>query len=1360
MRIYLICLLLYFYLAELSGQSFKTKAITTSDGLSQGYINVLFQDSRGYIWIGTPSGLNRYDGYEIKSYSDDDQLARSLGATSILSIIETTDGLLWLGTSRGLVVFNPDTDQVVQVYDYLDGIAQGAFESLDVDDNGNIWFLDTKAVDKQLFIIRPALGLKDKINSGKVSISDFALQTITYASSISQPIKQFHITANNLIFAIDSKNQVCQINTTQFKAKKTDICSFNLTKEGSFGLIPLRASSFGLIFKMLSDTMSTLKIKDYRYYIIPNNSNKYSIRFGENKLYGLTHLDQINQSININELYFYEQQDTIKEFDAALTESAVVDQLGNIWLGTNGYGVRVLYRDQSLFEHSFTNLSISNMALVSQNNIWPGSFRSKYIMDISTDSLKQAPWLKDFPDKTLTFNYFNTSYGDEWLLCSTPTSRYSVYHKKKSSPTWIRTPLQLAHFLEAPVLFYEHSDQSVWIFGNMGELYRYQPSNQQFEQWNIRNKFIPWQQDRLRSLSVIADANDAIWVGVTGGLIHIERASTTPAFRVYHNYDKQEKTTLFSNDELISLYNDALNPAYLWIGTRGGGLLRFDKKNQRTKVFNTRDGLLNNVVYSILPDTEQRLWISTNKGISIFYPDLGKFVNPFSPASDISTEFNTNAALLLPDGRMGFGSVNGLFVLTPKAVRFSFPITKVALSGIKINGTTLGFYKDPRISIRKDNAYQLQVPHDQNNISLSFAALPVSTTNDILYRYRIPTLQQDWVDLGTEHTINLTTLPYGYHTIQLQSSMIIGNWSAAPITNMYIHIIRPWYVSVPAIIFYSILALTIAFIVYTYYRNKLVTESTVRASQLEAERLKMLDEFKNKFFAYVAHEFKTPLTVILGMTQRLKQYPVPDNITESLSFQANNLNELVSQLIDIGKSERKTLQLETKQLNISQYTQYIVESLRQLAEPAGITLHFESSAPDLVTDIDPIRLKYILNNLLTNAFRHTPEGGKVDVKLGRANSDQLLLTISDNGEGIPAADLPFIFERHYQGQSRFNRTNSFGLGLAFVKELIFLFNGDIDVQSKPSIGTTFTITLPIIKNASPDNLSEYPSPVKLSSPSIAQQLHDELPIILVVEDNPSISTFLHEALIPHFNVLQANNGRTGYEMAVQHLPDIILTDLIMPIMDGFQLTEQVKQNVLTSHIPVVMISAQAALEQRLSSHHIGVDAFVPKPFHEQELVLILLNMITLQQRWKERYAPLHHDHSANTPNDKFFSEHEQPALKSNDLFMDNLYAVFETNFSDEDFDRDSLCHELHISKSQLHRKLSAISALPAMELLRKFRLDKAYALIEINPNLQIREICFMIGMKHPAHFTSLFTQQFGISPSEFKKLTQLRNMST
>jgi signal transduction histidine kinase/DNA-binding response OmpR family regulator/sugar lactone lactonase YvrE len=1359
MRLFIVSCLLFIGISVTYGQEFKTKAITTADGLSQGYINTIFQDSRGFIWIGTPSGLNRYDGYEVKTYADNDKLTLALGATAIFSIIETSDGLLWLGTSRGLVVFNTYTDQVLPVYEYLEHMASGAFDLLEVDEQGNIWFKDMIAQDKQLNVIRPASDLAQKMQSRQVTAADFGVKTIAYESSISQPIQRFLVTRNNTILAIDSKDQLCKINIRQYKASRSDISAFEVKREGLFGTIPLLADKRGMLFRLHSDTMSTLPAKAYLRYLQTEDGTRHVIHFADKKLFALDGLSKLSYEYKHIAYDFFKQLKVVQELDAGISNTFMVDKQGNIWIGTLGFGVRVIYKDKSLYKHTFDKVSIMAMIPVTGNKFWPGLYGSNRIFDIDRDTFDTAPWVRAFPELPLVYNYFISSNGDEWLLFTSVSTSYALFHKKRRDNTWSRAPIQLAHSVEEPVLFYEHIDKTVWIIGNMGEIYRYQPENQQYEKLNIRNKFPTWQQDRIRGLTAIPDKGDLIWVGVIGGLIKIEHASTSPTFQVYHNNDKQQNTHLFSNEEIIALYADDYQHNILWIGTRGGGLIRFDKESQETKVYNTRDGLLNNVVYSILPDEEHRFWISTNKGISIFYPETGKFINAFSPKSDISTEFNTNAYLKLPDGRMAFGSVNGLFVINPKAVKIFSQVTTVALSGIKINGTPLNTFQDTRLSQDNEGSYLLQTSHDQNNISLNFSALPVSAANDVLYRYRIPKLQASWIDMGAEHILNLTALPYGKHTLEMQSSVITGKWKDAPITRVYIHVLRPWYISPPAWIAYGIITIIFSYLIYGYYQNKIVTDRALRTNQMEAERLKIQEEFKNRFFSYVAHEFKTPLTLIMGMSQRLKQYPVPDNITESLSFQAGNLNELVNQLIDIGKSERKTLKLEITQLNISNFVQYLVESLRQLAESGGINLTFFSTVPDLVTDIDPVRLKYVINNLLTNAFRHTPEGGQVEVKLGMANEQQLLMTIADSGEGISEEDLPMIFQRHFQGQSSYYRHNTFGLGLAFVKDLIFMFNGDIDVQSKPGLGTIFTITLPISQRAPLSEKTPLEATVSGKLHQLDEQyINAELPIILIVEDNQSMSVFLNESLSPHFNVLQAANGRAGYDLAVQQLPDIILTDLVMPIMDGFELTALIKQNVLTAHIPVVMVSAQAALEQRLSSHHLGVDAFIPKPFHEQELVLILLNMITLQQRWKERYSSQHAADQSKMTNNIFFSEHEHIALKKNDQFMDQLYTVFEANFSNEDFDRDFLCHELHLSKSQLHRKLSAISSLPAMELLRKFRLEKAYAIIEHNPDLHIREICFMVGMKHPAHFTSLFTQLFGISPSELKKLIQLKKM--
>ncbi len=1240
-------LILIGLVSSVKGQTPKTTSrITTADGLSQGYITSLLQDSRGFIWIGTLYGLNRYDGYEIKSYTPEVATPRKLRGNGVYSITEGADGIIWFGSEKGLVALDPWSERFVH------------FDS----HNGNL----------------PEEGIK---------------QVIT------------------------RKN----------------------------GALLLRSSDKNYVFHL---SMANNRGIDRRFMpvFVMSGEKKYLYKWPEPDILELNIMPQHQAVPDMDSPGFLQQFNTRYHMDKPCSGAVLADQSGDLWIGTNGYGTRILKEEKKGVSQFASQVSFSNFACLHDDQIWPGHFNQHLVYSLETDQQEKAPWENSLPANTGMNSLHVDKNGNYWALTSN-NGEYQYRKFNASTQKWSVLPIIPGLINGNRSVITSDRNGYIWfVAGNM-RIIRLNPTNDAVDEWSIADLFPPKELNQFQSYSAAADNNNNLWIGTSCGLLRIDCSKEEPAFRAFHNFSS--KGVLFASNHLLSVYPDRNESNIVWVGTNGGGLCKLNVLTGISHAYTTRNGLTDNVIYGILPDVTGKLWMSTNRGISCFDPSANRFFNPFSGVPALNVEFNTGAYHLMDSGKLAFGSVNGLFIIDPLQFVNNIPEISVTVSGLKINGSDFNSPgNDSFVTFTEQNEYQIDVPYSHNNISVSFIALPENSDKSVIYRYRIPTLSSEWIETGTERTINIAGIAYGNHSVEVQAAAQNGKWSET--TRLYLRIRAPWYASYTAWLIYALLVFLGISQLNRRHKKQLELKHAVELSKIELDRMKTIDEFKARFYSYITHEFKTPLTILLNLSGRINPEVPPQKLTSiktGITQQAENMLELVNQVMDVSRFHDKNPELHWRQGDIGTYVRLWVESFRPLADFKQIKLDFSTDAVGLIMDFDPIRLKYIINNLLGNAIRHTPQGGAVRVALDRCSDSRICLKVTDDGEGISPEDLPSVFERNFRGKSRNKQEGHFGLGLAFVKDLIFLFNGDIRVESQPGISTRFTVYLPITNKAPLMEAEPLSGEFSAEEPENMQQYSGKKPLLLIADDNQVILSYLQSFLSRYFQVLAAPDGQIAWELALEHLPDIVLADLVMPELDGLQLTDKIKAHELTCHIPVVMLSARAEVEDRIQGHQHGADGFVPKPFHEQELVLILQNMLLLQERWRKRFESAASTSKITTDS----TARNEGSDHIHDPFMKRLYSVFESHFSEEDFDLDHLCQHMMISKSQLQRKLAAVVPESAMELLREFRLVKAQEFFLKFPELQVKEVCTKVGFKNPAHFSTLFTKRFGVSPSELRK---------
>jgi len=507
----------------------------------------------------------------------------------------------------------------------------------------------------------------------------------------------------------------------------------------------------------------------------------------------------------------------------------------------------------------------------------------------------------------------------------------------------------------------------------------------------------------------------------------------------------------------------------------------------------------------------------------------------------------------------------------------------------------------------------------------------------------------------------------------------------------------------------------------------------LRQKETEAKRLQELDNFKSKLYTNITHEFRTPLTVIQGMAKERVQDTEAQQLIQRNS---QNLLSLVQQLLDLPKIDAGKLQLQPVQSNVVLFLKYVVESFHSLAFQKGINLTFYTELEELWMDYDPQRLQQVLSNLITNALKFTPEYGKVLLVAKKSSHNQLQLTIRDNGIGIPESELEYVFERFHQVKGQEGGT---GIGLALAKELVKLMNGSITVQSQLEKGTTFTIHLPVTTVAPKAAAPEFTAAiVPVTDIAEGQQIDAEQPQLLIVEDNADVRTYLQTILAGHYQLAFAKNGKIGLEKALESIPDIILTDVMMPELDGFELTKRLKTDERTSHIPVILLTARADTASKLEGLEYGADAYLIKPFDKEELFIRLRKLLELRRKLQARYQSL-----------QPATETASKAIQQEDAFLQKLREVVEANITDENFRIPEICKAMGVSRTQLHRKLKALTGRSTSQVINSIRLQKARHLLETT-DWNVSQVAYEVGFQDHSYFSRLFQQEFGVLPSELK----------
>ncbi len=1316
------------------------QSLTISDGLSQGMVNDMIQDRQGFMWFATKDGLNRYDGYNFKVFTRDPYNPTSISGNFCTALLEDSKGRIWIGTEKdGLNLFDPKTQRFTHISisdSNLKGVGNYEIDYLKEDENGSIWVI-TRHAGRYFKIEASHLSAQTgRIKIEKVIISD-AKQTPRFVSD-RHALERPHAQS---IYQFDASFRAQQrhLGTSVFIMKDSKGCFW---ATGLGYIMSWEGNALKKIIVPKEDVPRLNLLRDGRVAVCFNRNVWILKDYSE-----LTATSFLPRNA-INRFHSTEHPDT-KLYGPV--SNIYLDRQSNIWASNQGYGVIKLNRYTQFFRSFLPQASPGPLYQSAHGNVYfHGNFRPTYHyyeLIKAENRWQRLPgnlYEKKQEHESLIQdrdqNFWLTIWNGQRLVLQ----KYSVKWQLLKS-----FPLLDSHYgnQRNAKLIQDHAG-NIWIGHVNGILLKLDQLTGQFISYNY-NSIIPKNRGLTETLALYEDGSKILWIGTQAGLIKADHFYSNPTFSISINNSKDRQS--LSENVVSGMVDDPLLPHhYLWVSTKGGGLERMDKRTGNFEHFNETRGLPNKVVYGVLVGRDGNLWMGTNRGIACLNPKTFVFTN-FNKSDGLQDdEFNTASYFGDSTGELLFGGVKGITTFRPTDLQKDSKTPILKILGLKINNQIVeAGDKSHILKNALEYTTALDLDFDQNQVSIEFALMDFTNASKNRFKYQLEGIDQDWVEAGTNHMANFAQLPYGQYTFRVQGTANGEVWSK-PVA-LKVRINTPFYLTWWAYLLYILIA---CFIFYDVYRNQVkraILEKQIIFKEKETARLAELDQLKTNFFTSISHEFRTPLTLIAGPIDDLqKKYP-REEMLPSIRRNALRLLTLMNQLLDLSKLDAREMQLDVRKGDLAQFIQYLASSFESYAASLSIDFQFYQNEPHFFTVFDADKIEKILTNLLSNAFKFTPGKGRVDLQIEYRES-YISIVLKDTGVGIAQEKLAKIFERFYQVDHSMKRNyEGTGIGLALVKELVNLMQGTIRVESQVGFGTSFFLKIPMEKEPMEQLQFEIytishdksvPLQMRdhglLSSDQKGIQLDQNANILLIVDDNPDLRAYLRTIFENDYQIIEATNGKEGLELSLTNIPDIVISDLMMPIMDGFEFCKLLKTNEKTSHIPVILLTAKATLEDRMEGLDLGADDYLLKPFNAAEVKTRVKNLIAIREQLKIHYTQ---SILRNSIQPSEISSLETPFIKK-------VKEALEQEYSCSQFDVESLAQIMNMSSSQLLRKLKALTNLTTVEFIREYRLQKAAELLS-QKAATVSEVAYQTGFESLSYFTKVFHQKYKKLPSEY-----------
>lgn len=1326
---------------EMSFDSFSQE-----NGLPNNQIQTIYQDHKGWMWFGTSQGLSRFDGYQFVNFLPSEEDTLSLKGPLVRVIFEDRQGNFWVGTENGgLNLFDREKEVFYHPFKNqpffkdkqlsINDIQEDKTGNLYLGTNDNILVIDTLGNVSRL-----------SVRSGGVDLTGEFVRVLRFDNA-----GNLWAGTNTGLYVFNSFDQT-------------------ITKVE----LPLRSGSLEEIWELFLDSDGSLWVGTY--------SN------------GAFIIDPVSREIKKVELHpAYERSETVRTIS--------VGSFGNYWIGTRGglyvyhktKGKTAFYRHDERELRSLINNSVLDILHDKRGETWIGTRGGLNLLAKSKQVFHNfSTYPSDDDNKYLNSSIVYAFWIDDkknvWI--GTEDGGINIYHPETESYSYLMADPDNPNSISKNCIkaFQKDTHGNLWIGTFLGGI-----DVLNFQTGKIKHyKNNPSEPGSLSDNKVwdfLLDKDENIWVGTTAGVDKFNW--DTGQFEHYPQLAGQEQVNwieldtynniwLGTNDEVI-IYNlhskkitrfnehsrdflEDSNGRY-WITTLDRGLAQYSSISGAVRYYNVVDGLSNNQALCILEDDNRNLWVSTSNGLSKFDPENGIFQNYTSKDGLRNNQFTYGAAYKANDGSLLFGGVSGFNIFNPSEIKTQNNDVPLVLTDLRVfnKQVQIGAGKKPILEKSISETNHLVLKYDQNVFTLEFAALNYVNSENNLYSYYLEGFDKEWNEPGASRTATYTNLNPDDYILHIKR-VVPGQNEAGNELKVLITVLPPfwktwWFRMIVLLVIGVLIYLLVQFFLYREkIKNELVLE------RMKARKLHELDMLKLKFFTNISHEIRTPLSLILAPLEKLiSQKLSPQDVHAHLDIMYRNtkhLDRLINQLLDFRKLESGNLKLELVQGDIVGFIADIVHSFDSYAQERDIRLKFNTIKKRLIARFDADKLEKILNNLLSNAFKFTDKGGKISVNLSLvfdSNENNLSdetpdrkfieITVRDNGQGISQTNASKIFNRFFQANEKEVQTGA-GIGLAFVKELVKLHKGEIFVVSKPGKGSKFTFRIPYEKEVpnaidekSLDQKTVPENETKIEEhPLSAETVNTR--IMLVVEDNPDVRTLIRSHFSPKFQVYEASDGREGWKVALQVVPDVIVSDVLMPDVDGYEFCKKVKKDERTSHIPVLLLTALHSRDHEMKGLSSGADDYITKPFDLAILQTKIENMLSIRDSLKQKYS----GEITLQPRNIVISSPDEK-------FLHKAVEVVENNIADSELDIERFAQEVGVSRMQLYRKLHALTDMTVKEFIRSIRLKRATQLL-MQEKMTVSEIAYAVGFKDLSHFRKCFRQAYGMSATEYKSKNQ------
>lgn len=1332
----------YLLLPQAWPQNVQLEVLNSAQGLSQGMVYDIVQDRNGFIWFATRGGLNRYDGYGFKVWKNDPFNPYSISDNTIQVLLEDRRGWFWLGTeNNGIDVFDPQTSQFFHLGAGKGSLSNADILSLTEAPDGSIWVGTNNGLNRVELdrlpdhtanldgIARVEQFFWEPKNTPDVSANYYEALLCTPQGSLwvgtAQQVYRYQIRTGK-------REQIPCKEPNPQAGQQTN--SFVQGPDGSVWLGQSRR-----VIRFKGDKMDMFPFpaanQPFRTYLAFDQSGNLYV--GRRKFVYLFPQEALAQNQPVEPTIFCD----FPAIGVIGSTQLFCDRNGLIWMGTNGYGVRKYNLVNQNFQHFLKGISTRRLIADRAGQLW--AWDASFIKRVDQQTKNSAEGFLPGAD---FFNHdlLQTQDSAYWFLGefrSNPTKGQLI--KKNSKKELVQaypSPITLSIYSQ----LLEDRAGNIWIFGRESNIARFDIKTQQFSTFD----FDALTGFKEASLAMLQDPNGHFWIGTPHGLLRgILKANRQMQFERYHC--KPEDPSSLSSNVILSLCNDPVDAKrFVWVGTRGGGLNLLDKKTSKCKHFTIHHGLPDDVIYGILPDERGNLWLSTNSGLSKFNPQTEHFEN-YSVADGLQdNEFNTVSHAKGYDGRLFFGGVNGVTAFFPEKISPQVKAPTVFITALKINNK-IATPGDGILKKAIEYTQLVRIPYAQNQVNLEFVALDYTVPTKNQFSYRLKGADKTWVESTTAHSVNYSNLAPGRYEFEVLSGGAHGVWSEQASRKLIIQVLPPWWRSLPAYVMYVLLTLLGVYQFIQWRVRQHQARSQREFEKREIERIQALEQMKSNFFTNITHELRTPLTLVIEPLRQILNQPAAENWLNKVQIaerSGSKLLHLVNQLLDLAKLEGGAMPLDLRWHSMDDV---LIHTAETFAEPAlSKQIHFELKASDPPLGeayFDRDKLEKIINNLLSNALKYTPAGGMVSLEWDAENQEDkriLRIVVKDTGPGIPLEQQTHVFERFYTWDQASNEQASTGVGLSLCKELAEIMGGQIDLESELGQGALFRVSLPLPAISAPQKQQNINNTPTTANSKINPFTTTGQTLVLVVEDDHELRNFLTQTLQIQYQVISAEQGKQALTLAQEHTPDVIISDLAMPEMDGFELLQCLKKDLITSHIPVILLTAKSGLESRLTGLQYGAEAYLQKPFHTEELqawiYTLLKNRRQLQESFVAKQALL------AVPSDAI----KAPIMSLLDQeFLQRLEQIVQQEMENENLNVEDLARLMFISRSQLHRKVIALTGLSSTELVRKWRLDHAMHLIKTEGG-KIADIAQRVGFRNVKYFSTAFKEHFGKSPSE------------